>query len=188
MTLAETASTYCETIVKEAALVDATESEQLYILEQSLQGAAQIVVDILSRFEFERALFAARRERELSVGELNDLMLDVQESTYGAGLATEERHPYMWAVKGHYYNPGRSYYNFPYLFGLLFGLGLFAKYQAQPDGFRERYDEMLAATGLASAADLAAGFNIDLRDREFWRASLDLIRTDIDRFADLVGD
>jgi pepF/M3 family oligoendopeptidase len=187
MTLAETASTYCETIVKEAALVDATAGERLYIIEQSLQGAAQIVVDILSRFEFERAVFAGRRDRELSVGELNRLMLAAQESTYGEGLAKDARHPYMWAVKGHYYNPGRSFYNFPYLFGLLFGLGLFARYQAHPEGFHERYDELLASTGLASAADLAARFDIDLRAREFWRSSLDVLRADIERFAELVG-
>jgi pepF/M3 family oligoendopeptidase len=187
MTLAETASTYCETIVKEAALVDATPGERLYIIEQSLQGAAQIVVDILSRYEFEQAVFAARRERELSVGELNRLMLEAQESTYGEGLATDARHPYMWAVKGHYYSPSRSFYNFPYLFGLLFGLGLYAHFQAHPEGFQERYDKMLSATGRASAADLAARFNIDLRSREFWRASLDVVRTDIERFEELIA-
>ena len=81
-------------------------------------------------------MFAARRGRELSVGELNRMMLEAQESTYGDGLAKDDRHPYMWAVKGHYYSPGRSFYNFPYLFGLLFGLGLFANYQAKPEGFR----------------------------------------------------
>jgi pepF/M3 family oligoendopeptidase len=186
MTLAETASTYCETIVKEAALVDASAGEQLYIIEQSLQGAAQIVVDILSRFAFEQAVFAARRERELSVGELNRMMLEVQESTYGEGLAKDARHPYMWAVKGHYYSPSRSFYNYPYLFGLLFGLGLFANYLAHPEGFQERYDEMLASTGRAIAADLAARFGIDLRSRDFWRSSLDVVRTDIERFEELV--
>lgn len=187
MTLAETASTYCETIAKEAALVDATEEERLYIIEQSLQGAAQIVVDILSRFEFEQAVFAARRERELSVGELNRLMLQAQESTYGEGLAQDARHQYMWAVKGHYYSPSRSYYNFPYLFGLLFGLGLFAYYQEHPEGFQDRYDEMLASTGRASASDLAARFGIDLHARDFWRSSLDVIRNDIARFEELVS-
>ena len=186
MTLAETASTYCETIIKEAALSDATSNERLYIIEQSLQAAAQIVVDILSRFEFEQAVFTARRERELSVGELNWLMLEAQASTYGDGLDNEARHPYMWAVKGHYYSPESSYYNYPYLFGLLFGLGLYAIYQKQPEGFLERYDEMLASTGRASAADVAARFGIDLYSRDFWRSSLDVIRTDIERFAALV--
>ncbi|MDQ3226627.1 MAG: M3 family metallopeptidase, partial [Chloroflexota bacterium] len=187
MILAETASTFCETVVKEAALVDADAGERLYILEQSLQGACQVVVDILSRFDFERSLFAARREREVSVSELNRLMLDAQDGTYADGLAKDERHPYMWAVKGHYYSPGLSFYNFPYLFGLLFGLGLYATYQREPELFPDRYDALLGSTGLSSAADLAARFDIDLRSRAFWSASLDVIRADIDRFEKLVA-
>jgi pepF/M3 family oligoendopeptidase len=187
MVLAETASTFCETLVKEAALVDAQPGERIYILEQSVQGASQVVIDILSRFDFEQALFAARRERELSIGELNRLMLAAQEATYGDALAPQERHPYMWAVKGHYYSPDLSYYNYPYLFGLIFGLGLYAIYRREPGAFPDRYDALLAWTGRASAADLAARFDIDLRDRGFWRSSLDVIRDDIDRLETLVA-
>jgi oligoendopeptidase F len=185
MILAETASTFCETLVKEAALVDADPGERIYILEQSVQGACQTVVDILSRFDFELALFAGRRERELSISELNRLMLAAQEATYGDALAKNERHPYMWAVKGHYYSLDLSYYNYPYLFGLLFGLGLYAIYRNEPGTFPDRYDALLASTGRASAADLAAGFDIDLRDRGFWRSSLAVIRDDIDRLEEL---
>jgi oligoendopeptidase F len=93
----------------------------------------------------------------------------------------------MWAVKGHYYSPELSYYNYPYLFGLLFGLGLYAIYRQVPDAFPDRYDALLASTGRASAADLAARFDIDLRDRGFWRSSLAVIRDDIDRLEDLVA-
>jgi oligoendopeptidase F len=187
MILAETASTFCETLVKEAALVDAEPGERIYILEQSAQGACQVVVDILSRFDFEQSLFAGRRERELSIGELNRLMLAAQEATYGDALAEAERHPYMWAVKGHYYSADLSYYNYPYLFGLLFGLGLYAIYRTEPASFPDRYDALLASTGRASAADLAARFDIDLRDPGFWRSSLAVIRDDIDRLEELAA-
>jgi oligoendopeptidase F len=187
MILAETASTFCETLVKEAALVDAEPGERIYILEQAAQGACQVVVDILSRFDFEQALFAGRRERELSIGELNRLMLAAQEAAYGDALSKDERHPYMWAVKGHYYSPELSYYNYPYLFGLLFGLGLYAIYRREPAAFPDRYDALLASTGRASAADLAARFDIDLRDRGFWRSSLAVIRDDIDRLEELAA-
>jgi pepF/M3 family oligoendopeptidase len=182
MTLAETASTFCETIVREAALANADAPERLFILEQSLQGSCQIVVDILSRFDFERRVFAARRERELSIDELNRFMLDAQRGTYRDGLDPDRLHPAMWAVKGHYYSADRSFYNFPYLFGLLFGLGLYARFREDPDGFRAGYDDLLAATGLADAAELAARFGIDLRSPAFWRSSLDVIRADVDRF------
>ncbi|MFT4038652.1 MAG: M3 family oligoendopeptidase [Thermomicrobiales bacterium] len=186
--LAETASTFCETIIKDAALAGASRQEQIYILEQSLQGSTQIVVDIISRFDFESAIFAKRKERELSADEFCELMLAAQEGTYGDGLDPEARHPYMWAVKGHYYRTGESFYNFPYLFGLLFGLGLYAESRHDRPAFMARYDALLADTGLASASDLAARFGIDLRVPEFWRAGLDVIRADIDRLEALLAE
>jgi pepF/M3 family oligoendopeptidase len=186
--LAETASIFCETIVREAALVDAPPAEQLFILEQSLQNSTQVVLDIISRFDFERRVFAARRNRELSIAELNQFMLDAQLGTYGDGLDPTLLHPYMWAVKSHYYAPDDSFYNYPYLFGLLFGLGLYVQYQADPDSFRQRYDELLSWTGRASAAELGERFGIDLRSVDFWRGSLDFVRRDIDRFERLLSE
>ncbi len=136
MALAETASIFCETIIRDAGLDEADEVEALTILEASLQGSCQVVVDITSRFLFEQAVFERRDARELSIDELNEIMLDAQRQTYGDGLDTDVLHPYMWAVKGHYYSTGRSFYNFPYMFGLLFALGLYAQYQADPEPFR----------------------------------------------------
>jgi pepF/M3 family oligoendopeptidase len=179
MTLAETASIFCETIVREGAVQAAAgPAEQLEILEGSLQEAAGVVVDIYSRFLFESRLFEARRERELSVSELCDLMLQAQRETYGDGV--EPLHAYMWAMKPHYYFS--AFYNYPYTFGLLFGLGLYARYEAEPDEFRSGYDELLSSTGMADAATLAARFGIDTRSTAFWRSSLDVIRAEIDRY------
>lgn len=186
MTLAETASIFCETIIKHAALADAQPSEQLELLEASLQGQCQVVVDITSRFLFEQGVFERRGERELSVQELCEIMRQSQRDTYGDGLDENQLHPYMWAVKSHYYSPGRSFYNFPYMFGLLFGLGLYAHYQRDSESFRARYDDLLSSTGEADAATLAARFGIDTRSVDFWRSSLDIVRADIDRFVELV--
>ena len=187
MTLAETASIFCETIIQHAALADAQPAEQIELLEATLQGQCQVVVDITSRFLFERAVFERRRERELSIQEFCELMLQSQRDTYGDGLDEAALHPYMWAVKSHYYSPSRSFYNFPYMFGLLFGVGLYARYQQDRDGFRERYDDLLASTGMGDAATLAARFGIDTRSVDFWRASLDVIRADIARFESLAN-
>jgi pepF/M3 family oligoendopeptidase len=186
MTLAETASIFCETIIRHAAMEGAGRDEQLEILEAAVQGACQVVVDITSRFLFESAVFDGRQKRELSVDELNALMLDAQRQTYGDGLDQEVLHPTMWAVKGHYYSSGRSFYNFPYMFGLLFGLGLYAIYTRDPEPFKQGYDDLLASTGLADAAELAGRMGIDIRSIDFWRASLSIIRADIDRFEALV--
>ena len=185
MTLAETASTFCETIVQRAALRQADTGEQFALLEASLQGACQIVVDIASRFLFESRAFAERAARELSGERLNALMLEAQRETYGDGLEEAALHPYMWAVKPHYYS--NSFYNFPYTFGQLFGTGLYARYQQDPEGFRAGYDTLLASTGTADAATLADGFGIDIRTPDFWHASLDVVRQDIARFEELVA-
>jgi len=182
MTLAETASIFCETIVREAALRKAGVQEQISILEASLQGSCQVVVDITSRFLFEQRLFEARQQRELSVAELNNVMLEAQRETYGDGLDENALHPYMWAMKPHYYSTDTSFYNYPYMFGLLFGLGLYAQYQQDPEKFKQGYDNLLSSTGLADAATLAAQFGIDIHSADFWRASLDIIREDIERF------
>lgn len=187
MTLAETASIFCETLVREAALVEATGAERVAILEASLEGSCQVVVDISSRFLFESRVFDGRHARELSVDELGTLMLDAQKQTYGDGLDAEALHPFMWAVKGHYYSAGLSFYNFPYMFGLLFGLGLFARYQADPNEFKKSYDDLLSSTGMADAATLASKFGIEIRTPEFWRASLDIIRGEIGRFEDAIS-
>ena len=186
MTLAETASIFCNTIIDKAALRDADREEQIAILEASLQGACQVVVDITSRYLFEQEVFARRAERELSVRELCEIMHDAQRQTYGDGLDENALHPYMWAAKPHYY--GSAFYNYPYMFGLLFGLGLYARYLDDPHGFRARYDDLLSRTGMADAPSLAAEFGFDLRTPAFWRSAFDTVRQDIDRFESLAHE
>jgi pepF/M3 family oligoendopeptidase len=187
MPLAETASIFCETVVREAALERAEQQQQIAILEASIQNACQVVVDITSRFLFEERVLESRQRRELSVDELNELMLDSQRETYGDGLDRSLLHPFMWAVKEHYYSAPRPYYNSPYMFGLLFGLGLYAEYRRDPEEFQARYDELLSSTGMADAATLAGRFGIDIRKSSFWEGSLGIIRTDIDRLESLLS-
>lgn len=187
MTLAETASTFCETILTKAAIAAGTPDEKLSYLENSLQDAAQIVVDISSRFLFEQAVCEKRRERALSASEFCDLMLDAQRQTYGDGLDEASLHPYMWAVKSHYYSSSYAFYNYPYMFGLLFAYGLYARFESDPEDFRQNYDALLASTGDSDAATLAQQFGVDVRSREFWDQSLAVIRQDIDVFEALVN-
>ncbi len=182
MTLAETASIFCETVIKRRAIAATSGDEKVAILEASLQGSCQTVVDITSRFLFESGVYEKRAERELSAREFCALMSDAQKATYGDGLSTY--HPYMWAVKPHYY-AWRPYYNYPYMFGLLFSLGLYAEYQNSPDGFHARYDDLLSSTGMADAATLAARFGIDTRKKEFWASSLRVVEEDIAAFESL---
>ena len=146
----------------------------------------QTVVDIRSRFIFETELFARRQRRTLGVSELNEMMLSAQADAYGDGLDQSTAHPYMWAVKGHYY--GSHFYNWPYTYGLLFGLGLFAKYRQDPQQFQQSYDDVLSRAGMNTAEELGAVFGFDVSDESFWTASLDVLRGHIDQYTALAGD
>ncbi len=183
MTLAETASIFCETIAFDAALEQADKTERLTLLDTALERNLMVVVDIHSRFLFEKSVFERREERDLTSAEFSQLMIAAQKATFGDNL--NPLHPYMWAVKGHYYGP--TFYNYPYTFGLLFGLGLYAIYQKNPDDFKAKYDDLLSSTGLADARTLAHRFGIDIADQAFWTASLDVIREQIDEFENLIG-
>lgn len=185
MTLAETASIFCETIVVNAMLEQASPAERLLILEQDLLSATGITVDIYARFLFERSVFAKRQERELSTQELHNLMESAQRQSYGDGLSLY--YPRQWMSKPHYYSFGMHYYNYPYTFGYLFGLGVYAQYQANPESFRQRYEQLLASTGSADAKTLAQEFGIDIEDVAFWRSSLAVSKARIDEFGQLVA-
>ncbi|PKL00540.1 MAG: oligoendopeptidase F [Tenericutes bacterium HGW-Tenericutes-1] len=186
MPVAETASTFCETIVNKAALKDAKdEEEKIYLLESSIQDYTQVIVDIMSRFIFERSVFEGRKKTVFDENELKTLMLDAQKQTYGDGLDENYLHPYMWACKGHYYSGGLSYYNFPYAFGLLFAKGLYAKYLQDKQAFVNIYDDLLAATGQMTVENVAKLANIDVSKPEFWKGSLEIVKEDIDLFLKL---
>jgi oligoendopeptidase F len=186
MTLAETASIFCETLVTQAMLAESDDVTRLAVLEQDLRTATALVLDIDSRFRFERAVFDRRAERDLSVAELDALMLAAQEATYGDALDPEVRQPRAWASKPHYYSARRSFYNFPYTFGYLFGLGIAARYAAEPDGFAERYEALLARTGMASVADLGREFGIEVESEGFWRDALGVAERRVDDYERLV--
>ena len=145
-------------------------------------------MDIYSRYLFESAVCEARKTHIPAASELNQMMLDAQEASYGDGLDKALRHPSMWVNKCHYYFPGLHFYNFPYAFGLLFGLGVYGLYQKQGAAFLPAYDRLLASCGGGSVADVAASVGIDVRSADYWRSALDVVRGEIDEFAALCKD
>jgi pepF/M3 family oligoendopeptidase len=186
MTLAETASIMCETIVANAALEKAaTDDEELAILESMLINDSQVIVDIYSRYLFEKEVFEQREKSELSADEFNTIMECAQKETYGDGLDEENLQKYMWTWKPHYYSDSLSFYNFPYAFGLLFATGLYAIYKERGKSFIPEYKDLLASTGLENAADLAMRFGINIKEKVFWNNSLAIIHQRIKRYQQL---
>lgn len=174
MPLAETASTFNELLLSEKLLQTAKPEEARALLDQQIGDAAQVIVDILSRFIFESEVVERRRESTMSARELCEIMLDSQKQTYGEGLAEGWYHPYMWACKPHYYDTEYHFYNYPYAFGLLFASGLYAKYREMGEAFWPVYDQLLRFSGAGSVQEVAAAAGIDLKDPAFWQGALKL--------------
>ncbi|MGG7177762.1 M3 family oligoendopeptidase [Clostridium paraputrificum] len=185
MPIAETASTFCETIIKKAAVKEASKEEALAILESEISDCTQVIVDIYSRFLFEKSVFEKRKVSALGVEEIKELMLEAQREAYGDGLDPDYLHPYMWAWKPHYYSADTNYYNFPYAFGLLFSKGLYAEYLKRGDSFPEAYEKLLAITGKNNLADVTKIMGINIRSKDFWKESLKTIEEDIEKFIEL---
>ncbi len=187
MPVAETASTFNETVIMNAALQETDDPKvKLGLLESQLQDTTQIMCDIMSRYWFETAVFEKGREGFLFSDELCKLMHEAQLRGYGDGIDPETLHPYMWVCKGHYYSSGLSFYNFPYAFGGLFAAGLYAQYLKEGEAFLPKYRALLHATTVSSVEDVAKMADIDLGDIAFWRSSLEIFKDRVEEFLRLV--
>lgn len=181
MTLAETASTFAETIVKQDILKTASKEDRIKILELDLQDTCQVLVDILCRFYFERSVFEERQNGELTSEDFCRLMADAQERSYGDGLSAQ-RHEYMWAVKSHYYSVDLDFYNFPYAFGQLFAAGLYSRYKKEGKAFVDIYCNLLSDTGSMSCEDLCFKAGFDITKKDFWKSGIDFYINEIEQF------
>ena len=182
MPVAETASTFNENIIMNTAIKEASDEEKIALIESQLQDTTQIIVDIYSRYLFETAVFENREQSFMFSKDLEEMMLSAQKEAYGDGLDQSYLHPYMWACKPHYYSTGLSFYNFPYAFGGLFSKGLYAIYQEQPEGFVEKYQELLRATTVSSVEDIAKVLGVDVSTPEFWKKALAEVAESIEAF------
>lgn len=181
MTLAETASTFAETIVKQDMIQQAGGSDKIKIIDLDLQDTSQVLVDILCRFYFEQSVFEEREKGELNANDFCRLMLAAQEKTYGCGL-NEERHEYMWAVKSHYYSTDFDFYNYPYAFGQLFAAGLYARSKKEGPAFAKTYASLLADTGSMSCEDLCKKAGFDITTKDFWKTSIQMYAKEVEEF------
>lgn len=187
MPVAETASIFNENLIMSASLKEANEKEKITLMESQISDCAQITVDIYSRFLFEKEVFERKLDHFMMSEELEEIMRNAQKQTYGDGLDEETYHPFMWACKPHYYSAGFSYYNYPYSFGGLFSRGLYAIYRENPNGFVEKYQELLRATTINTCEDVAKVMDIDLTKKDFWLKSLESIKVQIDEFIELTS-
>ena len=175
MTLAETASIFSETMLYNTTISKAKGFEKKYLTEMFLMEVTQVIVDILCRFYFEKAVFEKQKEGPLSADALCSMMTDAQKATYGDALDPKLLHPYMWAVKCHYYSPDLGFYNYPYAFGQLFSIGLYVKYLEDKKNFPDLYKKVLMTTGRTDIKGVAKIAGIDVEKKDFFQESMDFI-------------
>lgn len=185
-TLAETASIFNETLLIDRIKEEVVEPRQrISVLEKELSDAVQVIVDIYSRYLFESEVFERRRRGPIGTADLREIMIKAQKEAYGDALNEKFLHPYAWVVKSHYYYPTFHFYNFPYTFGLLFALGVYAQ-KDEPEFF-EKYKRLLASTGKGNAEEVAKSVGLDITKKEFWKSSLRVIEERINEFEVLSG-
>ena len=186
MTLAETASTFAESVVRDAALQGAVDDkEKLAILDARLSAAMSFLMDIPSRFSFEKRLHELREEGPLDADKLDETMIECQREWFGDALGTWS--PTFWASKLHFHMGGRSFYNFPYSFGYLFSRLVYAQVKADPIAWATKYDELLCDTGWMTAEELSLKhLGLDLTTSEAWTLAITPLMNDLEQFESLI--
>ena len=185
MNVAETASTFAELIVADATLKEAkTDEEKINLLDVKLQNAIAMFMNIHARFIFESNFYAARQKGLVATDEITRLMVEAQKEAYINGLGSY--HPHFWAAKLHFFIDEVPFYNFPYTFGYLFSLGIYAKASQNADGFEDQYIALLRDTASMTTEELAKKhLDTDLHQATFWQAGIDMVLKDIATFMDL---
>jgi oligoendopeptidase F len=185
MNVAETASTFAEMIVSDAAVKQATDPvEKLALLEDKIQRAVAFFMNIHARFIFETNFYAERKHGLISVERLNELMADAQKQAFQGALSDD--HPHFWAAKLHFYLTDVPFYNFPYTFGFLFSAGIYSVALREGAAFEQRYVALLRDTGRMTAEQLAMKhLNVNLTKPDFWQSAVEVSVEDVKQFLEM---
>lgn len=188
MNVAETASTFAEILISDATVKEASEkAEKVNLLDDKVSRAATMFMNIHSRYLFETRFYEERKKGVVTDERLSELMVEAQKEAYKDSLSTY--HPTFWASKLHFYNTGVPFYNFPYTFGYLFSLGIYARSLEEGKEFEQKYIDLLRDTASMTTEELAEKhLGVDLTKPDFWQAGIDLIKNDINEFLELTEE
>lgn len=182
MNVAETASTFNEMVVADAALKNASnQDEKIALLADKVDNGVSFFMNIHCRFIFETNFYEERRRGPVGAERLNQLMLEAQQKAYRNAL--DAWHPRFWCSKLHFYITGNPFYNFPYTFGYLFSSGIYALSKEGGADFEQRYINLLRDTGSMRVEDLASRhLGVDLTKRDFWQQAVGMAVADAREF------
>ncbi|MBC7164789.1 MAG: M3 family oligoendopeptidase [Roseovarius sp.] len=186
LTLAETASVFGEMLTFRRLLAGARDqAERKVLLAGKVEDMINTVVRQIAFYDFECKLHAARREGELTPEDINALWMSVQAESLGPAFDFMEGYETFWAYIPHFVHS--PFYVYAYAFGDGLVNALYAAYEAAPEGFQEKYFDMLRAGGSRHHKDLLAPFGLDASDPAFWDKGLSMIEGMIDELEAMEG-
>lgn len=188
MNVAETASTFAELIVADATLKEAsTKEEKINLLDAKMQNAIAMFMNIHTRYIFENNFYQARQAGLVSSEQITAMMLQAQKESYLDSLGSY--HPHFWAAKLHFFIDNVPFYNFPYTFGYLFSMGIYAYANQKGTNFEEEYIALLQDTASMTTEELAQKhLQADLTQPDFWQAGIDIVLQDVTEFMKLTEE
>ena len=179
LTLAETASVFGEMLTFRRLLDQAgSPAERKTLLAGKVEDMINTVVRQIAFYDFECKLHAARREGELTPDDINALWMSVQAESLGPVFEFMDGYETFWAYIPHFVHS--PFYVYAYAFGDGLVNALYAVYEEAPEGFQDRYFDMLAAGGSKHHKVLLAPFGLDASDPAFWNKGLSMIEGFID--------
>ena len=185
MSLAETASTFAETVVRNYLLRQASSpAEKLSILWQEVSSIPRFTLNLPARYEFEKRFYEARSGYYFTPDDFRSLMREVWTDWHGDSVSQADE--LFWATKLHFYISEPSFYNFPYTFGYLFSQGIYAERAKRGDGFFGFYTELLRDTGRMSVEDLIQKhFGTSPCEPGFWQQCFGIVEAYVTEFEQL---
>ena len=179
LTLAETASVFGEMLTFRKMLDGAKDAaERKVMLAGKVEDMINTVVRQIAFYDFECKLHDARAQGELTPDDINALWMSVQGESLGPAFEFMDGYETFWAYIPHFVHS--PFYVYAYAFGDGLVNALYAVYQEQPEGFQEKYFDMLKAGGSKHHKELLAPFGLDASDPTFWNKGLSMISDMID--------
>lgn len=180
LTLAETASVFGEMLTFQSFLRDEADVEKRkLIIANKVEDMLNTVVRQIAFYEFEKAVHTERQKGELSVARLGEIWMKIQSDSLGPAIRLGEGYENYWSYIPHFIHT--PFYVYAYAFGDCLVNSLYAVYEESPNGFADKYLDLLRAGGTLRHKELLAPFGLDASDPKFWHRGLSMIEGFIDQ-------
>jgi oligoendopeptidase F len=179
LTLAETASVFGETVTSNRLLSMLDDpNERFALLASTLEDSIATVFRQIAMNRFEHACHTARRDDgEISVERFGELWADSQVEMLGDAVEVTEGYRSWWSYVPHFM--GAPGYVYAYAYGQLLALSVYARFEAEGDGFVPAYLDLLRAGGSRPPEELGRIVGCDLTDPAFWDDGLKIVEAQL---------